>query len=134
MVLSRMGKGSFKNYLLVYATGMCLYFTMAVLQHVHTHYEIVAFEYCSFNKDIYDGELYIKEIMPRAFLKPKKQALKNVRDNRPIIAVFSYKILTDKKRDPQVNSSQQNTERISPLLVSRQNRFFALESHPLVFP
>lgn len=55
-----MGKGSFKNYLLVYATGMCLYFTMAVLQHVHAHYEIVAFEYHSFKKDIYDGELYIK--------------------------------------------------------------------------
>lgn len=60
MVLSRTGKGSFKNYLLVYATGMCLYFTMAVLQHVHAHYEIVAFEYHSFKKDIYDGELYIK--------------------------------------------------------------------------
>lgn len=64
-----MGKGSIKSYLLVYATGMCLYFTMAVLLHLHAHCEVVAFEYCSFNMDIYDGEVYIKEIMPRTCFK-----------------------------------------------------------------
>lgn len=116
-MLSRPGKGSFKNYLLVYATGMCLYFTMAVLQHGHAHCEIVAFEYCSFNKDIYDSELYIKEIMPRACFKAYQ-----TRDSRPIISGFFYKPLTDRKKEPQVNSSQQNTERISQLPVARQIR------------
>lgn len=113
-----MGKGSFKNYLLVYPTGMCLYFTMAVLQHVHAHCEMVAFEYCSFNKDIYDGEFYIKEHV----LKPIKKALKNVRDSRPINPSFFYKFLKDKKKEPQMNSSQQNTERIYWFPVFRQIR------------
>lgn len=114
-----MGKGSFKSYLLVYATGMCFYFAMAVLPHVHAHCEVMAFEYCSFNMDIYDGEVYIKEIMPGHVLKPIRQALKNVRDSRPIIAGFFYKLLTDKKKESRVNSSQRNKERISQLPVAR---------------
>lgn len=102
---------------------------MASLQHVHAHCEMVAFEYCSFNKDIYDGEFYIKERV----LKPVKQALKNVRDSRPIIAGFFYKFLTDKKNETQMNSSQQNTGRIYGSLCS-DKLGFCLGKSPFSFP
>lgn len=54
---------------------MCLYFTMIVARHVHVYCEIVALYDCNFNKDIWDGEHFIKEVMPKACLRASQISL-----------------------------------------------------------